>query len=122
MNRIICAVILAAALTACAEAQAQTSTNPRTEGDAKAGERLFMTDGCSECHGTVGQGGGVDGPRIAPMELSYDAFKQELRTPLSEMPPFEEAVVPETDASDIYAYLKSIPASRPFKDIPLLND
>jgi hypothetical protein len=39
------------------------------------------------------------------------------------MPPFREAILPNADLEDIYAYLKSIPAAKDWKSIPLLaND
>jgi mono/diheme cytochrome c family protein len=37
------------------------------------------------------------------------------------MPGFSEKVVSDQEVADIYAYLKTIPAPKPVKDIPLLN-
>jgi mono/diheme cytochrome c family protein len=31
-------------------------------GDPAAGKRLFLRDGCYQCHGTTGAGGGIAGP------------------------------------------------------------
>lgn len=44
--------------------QDPTSTKPVD--DPVRGRQLFIKDGCFECHGTEGQGGGYTGPRIAP--------------------------------------------------------
>ena len=37
------------------------------------------------------------------------------------MPAYTDKVVSDQEVADIYAYLKSLPAPRPVKDIPLLN-
>jgi len=90
--------------------------------DGQHGYQLFTTIGCSECHGTVGQGSRTSGPRLAPRTPPMAAFLQELRHPVNEMPPYPEASVPDADAADIYAYLSSIPAPKlSAKDIPALN-
>ncbi len=104
------------AFAPCASAQQQAPA-----GDAKRGQQHFNSDGCWECHGRVGQGGGLSGPRIVPMALPYEAFIQQLRTPQNSMPPYEPKVLPNAVAADIYAYLKSLPAPQAVKDIPILN-
>jgi hypothetical protein len=38
------------------------------------------------------------------------------------MPPYREAVLPNDDLADIYAYLQSVPAVPDYKTIPLLKD
>ena len=90
-------------------------------GDAGRGKQLFTADGCYECHGYIGQGGAA-GPRIAPMALPFEAFQTQLRTPANEMPPYTAAALPDKDVTDLYAYMRSIPAPQhAAKDIPLLN-
>ena len=37
------------------------------------------------------------------------------------MPPYGEAIVPEQDIADIYAFLQSVPEPRKAADIPLLQ-
>ena len=49
------------------------------------------------------------------------ALTRYVRRPLGSMPAFTEKVLPDPELRDIYAYLKSIPAAKPAKDIPLLN-
>ena len=98
----LAALVLALAAPARADAPA---------GDAAAGKRVYLADGCFECHGRVGQGGAYLGPApsLAATELPYDAFLQQLREPANNMPAYAEAVLPEAQAADIYAYLRSLP-------------
>lgn len=102
-------VLLAAALPGLALAQ-----------NAENGKRLFVKDGCYECHGYAGQGT-VAGARLAPPVLNAQAISRYIRRPAGAMPAFSEKVVSDQDVADIYAYLKTIPAPKPVKDIPLLN-
>lgn len=88
---------------------------------AEKGKSLYMTYGCFGCHGTVGQGGNA-GPRIAPEPMPYEAMVNFIRTTTRTMPPYREAVLPNEDLADIYAYLQSIPKSPDYKTIPLLNN
>jgi ubiquinol-cytochrome c reductase cytochrome c subunit len=90
-------------------------------GNAKLGQQIFRTIGCWECHGTVGQGGGAAGPRLAATGLPYVSFLRQLRVPRNAMPPYEAKIVTDADVENIYAYIASIAAPKPVKDIPLLN-
>ncbi len=89
-------------------------------GDAKAGQTTFLSVGCWQCHGTVGQGGATTGPQISGTALPYSAFVQQIRVPQNAMAPYEAKILPDSDVANIYAWLKSIPASKAAKDIPLL--
>jgi len=93
-------------------------------GDAARGKQLYMTDGCSYCHGTVGQGGGgrTGGLRLAQMPIPFAVFLNQLRHPANEMPPYVAAVLSDQDATDIYAYVASLPPAPDVKTIPALND
>jgi ubiquinol-cytochrome c reductase cytochrome c subunit len=88
---------------------------------AEKGKTLFITYGCFGCHGTIGQGGNA-GPKIAPDPMPYEAMANFIRTTTRQMPPYREAVLPNEDLADIYAYLQSVPKSPDYKTIPLLND
>jgi mono/diheme cytochrome c family protein len=89
--------------------------------DAARGKILFTQKyGCYQCHGTEGQGSQVTGPKLAPDPLPYDALSAFVRTSSGPMPPFREAILPNADLEDIYAYLKSIPPAKDWKTIPLL--
>jgi cytochrome c553 len=78
-------------------------------GDAVNGKRVYMADGCYQCHGTVGQGSRPTGPHLAPNPLPYEAFAGQVRRPVNAMPPYTSVVLSEQDLVDIYAYLVSIP-------------
>ena len=90
--------------------------------DAARGKILFTQKyGCYECHGTEGQGSPVTGPRLAPNPLPYDTLSAFVRTSNGPMPPFREAILPNADLQDIYAYLQSIKPAPDYKTIPLLS-
>jgi ubiquinol-cytochrome c reductase cytochrome c subunit len=87
-------------------------------GNAETGKRLFVEEGCYQCHGYAGQGGAA-GPRIAPRAAT--AGIQYVRRPTGVMPPYTTKVLPDKALADIRAYLGTIQAPRPVKDIPILN-
>jgi len=90
--------------------------------DAARGKILFTQKyGCFQCHGTEGQGSPVTGPKLAPNPLPYEALSAFVRTSNGPMPPFREAILPNPDLQDIYAYLQSIKPSPDYKTIPLLS-
>ena len=89
-------------------------------GNADSGKKLFVRDGCWQCHGYAGQGS-RDGARIGNTALTAQAFSRYVRRPTGAMPAFTEKVVTDQELADIYAYLKSMPAPKAAKDIPLLN-
>jgi mono/diheme cytochrome c family protein len=92
----------------------------RAEGNAENGKRLFVRDGCYECHGYAGQGS-RDGARIARISLDAKAMILYVRRPPGAMPAFSEKVVSDQELTDIHAYLQTLPAAKAAKDIPLLN-
>jgi mono/diheme cytochrome c family protein len=97
-------------------AVAQTKT-----GDSSNGKRLFMRNGCYQCHGTVGQGG-LAGPRLAQTKLTLPAFTSYVRNPRpSNMPPYRTKVMTDQELSDVYAYVQSVPPPVPPSDIPILQ-
>ncbi len=99
-------------------AMAQTAA---PSGDAKNGERLFLADGCYECHGTVGQGSRGTGPRLAPNTIPFEAFSAQLRKPSNVMPPYTALVVSDTQLGDIYAYLRGLPGPARAEDAAILQ-
>jgi mono/diheme cytochrome c family protein len=114
---------LAATLVASATG-AWAQGTPAAAGDAAKGKALYTTDGCSSCHGTAGQGGGgrTGGLRLAQIPMPFPAFLNQLRHPANEMPPYVAAVLSDKDATDIYAFIASLPPPPDVKTIPLLND
>jgi mono/diheme cytochrome c family protein len=84
------------------------------------GKRIFMRDGCYECHGHAGQGT-IQGARLSPPVLNAQGMIRYVRRPAGGMPAFTDKVLSDQEVNDIYAYLKSLPGPKPVKDIPLLN-
>jgi len=114
--------IFAALLFGFPVARAQQSSDTPPAGNAQNGKKLFMSDGCYECHGRQGQGAAQTGAaRIGPPQLSFEGFQSYVRDPKINMPPYSSKALPDPDLADIYSYLKSIPMPPKGKDIPLLN-
>ena len=109
---------LAVLIGSCAVAAAQSAAPP---GDAANGYKLFMADGCYQCHGTVGQGSRGTGPRLAPNPLPYENFESQLRKPANVMPPYTALVVSEGQLADIYAYVSSLPGPAKPEDVKILH-
>ena len=107
------AVVLAGLLLIAHPAAAQ--------GNAENGKRLFVKNGCYQCHGYAGQGGSA-GARLAPRPIPVVALIAFVRHPPDgDMPIYTAKVMSDAELTDVWAYLKSIPASPAAKDIPLLN-
>ena len=92
-------------------------------GDAAKGKAKFVTYGCWQCHGFEGQGSAVTslGKVLAPDPLPWDTFSAFVRSTNRAMPPYSEVVLPNDDLADIHAFLSSIPKTKDYKTIPLLN-
>lgn len=90
-----------------------------------AGKELYNTVGCWSCHGFNGQGamsrGIASGPHINAQVLPEAAFLRQLRAPMGVMPPYSADVLTDSQVAAIYNYLRSLPAPRETKDIPLLK-
>jgi len=112
MKRILGIVLFALPLVALAQ------TAPA--GNADKGKQTFMKQNCYYCHGTVGQGS-RDGARIYNTALNADGLIRYVRKPAGAMPAFTEKLMSDQDLRDVYAYLKSLPAPKAPKDIPLLE-
>jgi mono/diheme cytochrome c family protein len=90
-------------------------------GDAPNGKRLYLKNGCYQCHGQSGQGG-LAGARLAQTKLTQAAFLAYLRNPApGGMPPYRAQVMSDKELADIWAYIKTFPDPPPVKSIPLLN-
>lgn len=91
-------------------------------GNPETGKKIFTKDGCYECHGREGQGAAQGaGPRVGPLQLSFEAFTKYVHQPTGQMPPYTAKVISDRELADIFAYLQSRPKATPSKDIPLLN-
>jgi len=89
-------------------------------GDAANGKKLFLRDGCYECHGYAGQGGAA-GARIAAIGLNAQGLIRYVRAPAGQMPAYTDKVISDQELTDVWSYLQSLPKAKPVKDIPLLN-
>jgi mono/diheme cytochrome c family protein len=89
------------------------------KGDAVHGKKIYVADGCWQCHGYQGQGGA--GPKLAPQPLPYDAIFRQLRKPRGTMPVYTHVTTPDQDVADIYAYLQTMPKAKAVADIPALS-
>lgn len=91
-----------------------------SNGNAENGKRLFLRDGCWECHGYAGQGG-RDGARLASTALSAQGLIRYVRHPAGAMPAYAEKVISDQELTDIWTYVKSLPGPKASKEIPLLD-
>jgi len=90
-------------------------------GNVENGKRLFLKNGCYQCHGYAGQGG-LGGTRLAQTKLPLAAFTAYVRNPApGGMPPYRAKVMSDQELADVYAYIKTFPEPPAVKDIPLLN-
>jgi mono/diheme cytochrome c family protein len=91
-------------------------------GDAANGKRIYLADGCFACHGRAGQGGAMNypAPAIAQVEMPVESFLAYLRDAPNDMPAYSTSVLSDKEATDIYAFLRSLPGRKPIKDFPLL--
>jgi mono/diheme cytochrome c family protein len=86
------------------------------------GQRLFVRDGCYECHGYLGQGStSTGGTRLGPPQIPLSAFVSYVREPTGQMPPYTPKAISNEDLAEIYNFLKSVPPPPPLKSLPLLN-
>ena len=124
---IILIVVVATLLLQSSGAQAQ---NPAPAGNATNGKAAYIRAGCYACHGSMGQGG--PGGRLAPNVIASPLFTNYVRNGKvtnpnanrnwAGMPPFSAKFLTDAEVADMYAYLASIPAPPPVRDIPQLND
>jgi mono/diheme cytochrome c family protein len=112
------AMLLALCVAGAGCAFGQATNSP---GDAANGKRVYMAVGCSQCHGTVGQGSRPTGPHIAPDPMPYEAFAGLVRHPRNIMPPYTTMVLSDQQLTDIYAYLITIPPLIDPKDAAILD-
>jgi ubiquinol-cytochrome c reductase cytochrome c subunit len=98
-------VLFVAFLAAVGLVAAAAPASPN--GNVANGKALYVSVGCYQCHGFVGQGGAA-GPRLNP-PLAYEPWLLQLRTPRFVMPPYSPVVLTDQQAADIYAYTATFP-------------
>jgi ubiquinol-cytochrome c reductase cytochrome c subunit len=117
----IAACAALSALVFAASAFAAAPPKPPADPEAVRGEVVFEQVGCYQCHGHVGQGSIMSGAALAPNPLPLTYYQTYVRNPRGQMPPYSPEILSETQLADIHAYLRSIPAAKAVKDIPLLS-
>jgi mono/diheme cytochrome c family protein len=105
-------LLLLASFAALACAQSPT-------GDAKHGKELFLSYACYSCHSFDGHGGA--GARLVPMPLNQAGFIAFVRN-AGRMPSYSSKILPDEKLLDIYAYIKTLPASPDAKNITLIQE
>lgn len=109
--------ILTAMLVLTLVAVCGAQTNSGTDN----GKRLYLRNGCYQCHGYGGQGG-LGGPRLAQNKFTVAAFTAYVRNPPpSGMPPYRAQVMTDGELADVWTYIRTFPEPAPVKSIPLLN-
>ena len=105
------AVLTIVPLTPTASAQAPP-------GDGARGREVYQKYSCYACHGYDGHGGA--GARLVPLALTQQRFGAYVRNP-RRMPPYTDKVLTDAQVADLFAYIKSLPASPSADQIPLLT-
>jgi ubiquinol-cytochrome c reductase cytochrome c subunit len=106
-------------LITAVSAQTPAQSNASPAGNAVEGKKLFVSNGCYQCHGYEAQGSNATGPRLGPRPIAYTAFSRYVRQPTNQMPPYTTKVLTDADLANIYAFVQSRPA--PPANIPLLK-
>jgi mono/diheme cytochrome c family protein len=109
-------------LAAILFAGASAAQDKAPSGSAERGKKLFVDLACYSCHGTHAQGGGRGAEPPIPLGYPWAGFLGVLRKPRQDMPAYEEKLVSNQEAADLYAYFTSIRPAPAAKDIPLLRN
>src|ERR1044072_3315739 len=104
----VCALSLGIVASA-AQGGALRPATTAPAGKAEEGKKLFVADGCYQCHGYEAQGSSSTGPRLGPRPIAFPAFSRYVRQPSGQMPPYTVKVVSDTDLANIYAFIQSRP-------------
>jgi mono/diheme cytochrome c family protein len=107
--------ILAACV--CLIGSVATAQTPAT-GSAEQGKALYLAYSCYACHGYDGHGGA--GAKLVPLAMTVTRFSAYVRNP-RRMPPYTDKVLSDPQLADLFAYIKSLPASPSADQIPLLG-
>ena len=109
-------VVLALACSVKLSAQAPSSA---PTGNIENGKKLWVNRACFQCHDYQAQGGA--GSRLQNRTIPWNYFLTYIRHPTGQMIPYTAKVLPDQEAADIYAWIKSIPPPPPVSSIPALK-
>ena len=69
-----------------------TKAGSAPAGNAKNGEKLFVSYGCYSCHGRHAEGSSATGPRLGPNAVTLGLLQKYIRQPTGQMPPYTTKV------------------------------
>lgn len=130
------ALAMAAAVLIPGDAAAQNAAQKQfkmgpVSGNPANGKQLYFTHSCYGCHGFNGETGVRDlVGRNSPIVANEETFVLFLRQradqapilPSSAMPNYSEASLPDKDAKDIYAYVRTFRLNAPkIEEVPTLR-
>lgn len=84
------------------------------------GRRIYVAQGCYQCHGYVGQGAQPTGPALVPVGFDDGYLEKYLRSPRGIMPAYSARILPGESVALLSAYLHSIAPGRAAGEIPQL--
>jgi mono/diheme cytochrome c family protein len=120
MTQLFSRLVITAAIGLLAAAMLPAQESGNATGNAQTGHDIFLKYTCYACHGFSGQNG--PGARLVPMRMTQSGFINYVRSPRTrQMPSYSTKVLSDAQLGDVYAYIKTLPASRAAKDIPDLN-
>ena len=99
--------------------------------DSSEGEKLYLSHGCYSCHGYNGTGRYPLANDISGIMTSEELFTMFLRlradlnpvSPSNSMPNYSKNVINDSEAKQIYAYIKTFKDSPPqLEEIPIFKE
>jgi len=99
--------------------------------DSSEGEKLYLSHGCYSCHGYNGTGRYPLANDISGIMTSEELFTMFLRlradlnpvSPSNSMPNYSKNVIDDSEAKQIYAYIKTFKDSPPqLEEIPIFKE
>ncbi len=111
-------------------ATAVTAQTGPVNGNAESGAQLYFDHGCHGCHGYSGYGRKDLNNTGSPWLMNEEIFRAFLRAradvapllPSTDMPNYPANALSDAMVSDIYAYVRSMPANQPeTQDVPTLR-
>jgi mono/diheme cytochrome c family protein len=122
---------LSVAFLAAGRASAQQTGTDQTAGDPVAGKQLYYDHACYACHGFNGETGardlvGTNSPLIADVNTFITFLRlradQAPLFPSTRMPNYPESALSDSDARDIYAFIRTFELNAPdVEDVPALR-
>lgn len=116
---LLTACVLGFTVAAAPPLRSQAPGESGLVGNTENGKRLFTANGCYSCHNYNGSGG-RHGPRLSQNQRPAAAFIAFVRKPAS-MPAYSPKVMSDQELTDVWAYLRTLPAPPPVSSISILN-